>query len=172
MRFEWPEGIFLDLTGADNLEDTSPAYSPDGASLAFARKYLDVTRWTPGRQIWLMNSDGSGARPLTQDPYFNHFNMVWDPDGDQIAYVRFDENSTNRPARSLASRLENRILPPVDCWRFFTQMGSCKFIFLIQIVPLTRFELLWKQSGIDKSMGWCRNPFFESHSNHRATLGF
>ncbi len=91
MRFEWPEGLFLDLTGADNLEDTSPAYSPDGASLAFARKYLDVTRWTPGRQIWLMNSDGSGARPLTQDPYFNHFNMVWDPEGDQIAYVRFDE---------------------------------------------------------------------------------
>lgn len=91
IRFEWQEDLFIDLTGVDNLEDTSPAYSPDGTALAFARKYLDVTRWTPGRQIWLMNADGSGARPLTQDPYFNHFNLVWDPEGNQIAYVRFDE---------------------------------------------------------------------------------
>jgi len=87
----------LDLTIMDNLEDTSPAYSPDGNRLAFARKYLNVERWTPGRQMWVKSTDGSDEQQLTNDPYYNHYEFTWSPTGDLIAYVRFNQTQLNEP---------------------------------------------------------------------------
>ncbi len=79
------------------LEDTWPAYSPDGDSLAFARRYLDAAHWTPGRQIWVMDTDGNNARPLTQAPFFNHATLTWSPDGGQLAYLRFNQETLTDP---------------------------------------------------------------------------
>jgi Tol biopolymer transport system component len=86
-----------DLSGADDLEDTSPVFSPDGSWLAFARKYLDLTRWTPGRQLWVMKVDGSSARALTQDPQYNHYDIAWSPTGQHLAYVRFNQTLMTEP---------------------------------------------------------------------------
>ena len=97
IRFNRLDGSSQDLTGAEDLEDASPAYSPDGGLLAFARKYLDVTRWTPGRQLWLMGADGQDPHPVSNDPYFNHFNFAWDPEGTRIAYVRFNQTVPTDP---------------------------------------------------------------------------
>ncbi len=91
------DGSVQDLTQVDYVEDSSPAFSPDGAKLAFARKFLDVTRWTPGRQIWLMSAEGEQPVALTQEPYYNHYDLVWSPDGAQIAYVRFNKDSLIDP---------------------------------------------------------------------------
>jgi len=96
LRFN-QDGSQQDLTGAEDLEDTAPAFSPDGALLAFARKYLTLALWTPGRQLWLMRPDGTEARPVTNAPYFNHFNLAWSPDGEQIAYSRFNQNAPTEP---------------------------------------------------------------------------
>lgn len=90
-------GSQKDLTGSDDVEDTSPAFSPDGKTLAFGRKFLDLTRWTPGRQLWLMDTDGSQGRAVTNDPYYNHYDIVWSPDGARLAYVRFNKNSLIDP---------------------------------------------------------------------------
>lgn len=91
------DGSMVDLTAVNNVEDSSASYSPDGALLAFGRKYLDVQRWTPGRQIWLMQSDGSQATTITNEPYYNHYDLTWSPDGSQLAYVRFNKNSLIDP---------------------------------------------------------------------------
>lgn len=93
MRFNFQDGSTNNLTRQPNLEDTSPVFSPDGVLLAFSRKYLEVTHWTPGRQLWLMRFDGSGARPLTNDPNYNFYDFAWDPSGSQLAYVRFDQTA-------------------------------------------------------------------------------
>jgi Tol biopolymer transport system component len=87
-----------DLTKASQIEDSIPAYSPDGAWIAFARRYLDSTRWTPGRQLWLMRPDGSDAHPLTQAGDYNHFDFAWSLDGKQIAFVRFNQTALTEPA--------------------------------------------------------------------------
>jgi Tol biopolymer transport system component len=86
-----------DLTVAHDLEDTSPAFSPDGSQVAFARRYVDLQRWTVGRQLWVMQLDGSNARQLTDDPFFNHYAFAWSPDGRQIAYLRSDQSNLSQP---------------------------------------------------------------------------
>lgn len=88
-----PFGPVTNLTSAENIEDSTPAYSPDGASIAFGRKYLDEARWSFGRQLWLMNADGTNQRQITQDGIYNHYDFAWSLDGQWLAYVRFDNAS-------------------------------------------------------------------------------
>ncbi|HNT24722.1 MAG TPA: DPP IV N-terminal domain-containing protein [Anaerolineales bacterium] len=90
-------GRATDLSQADDLEDTDAACSPDGQWLAFTRKYLDPNRWSPGRQVWLMSSDGGEARMLTDEPTYNHYNLAWSPDGRWLAYLRFNQVTLNEP---------------------------------------------------------------------------
>lgn len=91
------DGSHQDLTQTDDVEDSSPVYIPDGSGLTFARKFLDVQRWTPGRQIWKMNVDGSQAAALTDEPYHNHYDLAWSPDGSDLAYVRFNKDDLTEP---------------------------------------------------------------------------
>ncbi|HLA96828.1 MAG TPA: Ig-like domain-containing protein [Anaerolineales bacterium] len=91
------DGSRLNISREANVEDASPAFSPDGSLLAFTRKFLEVERWTPGRQLWLMRPDGSQARPLTQDANFNHYDLAWSPLGGRLAYVRFNKDALIEP---------------------------------------------------------------------------
>ncbi|MBN1149149.1 MAG: PD40 domain-containing protein [Anaerolineales bacterium] len=97
LLFDWQSGAMQDLTPGENMEDTAPAFSPDGEYLAFARKFLDIQNWTPGRQLWLLHLGDSQARPLTDDPLYNHFELAWSPAGDRLAYVRFNQGALTEP---------------------------------------------------------------------------
>ncbi len=88
----------LNLSGEDVLEDASPVYSPSGGWLAFGRTLQVNNQWTPGRQLWLMRPDGSGAHPLTGDPLYNHSAFTWSPDGALLAYMRFNTSDPGAPA--------------------------------------------------------------------------
>jgi Tol biopolymer transport system component len=61
-------------------DDFSPQWAPDGQRIVFVRSA------GAGRtEIWLVNADGTGTRPLDQDhPYAEH--PRWSPDGRWIAY--------------------------------------------------------------------------------------
>lgn len=90
------ENVF-DLTVANDIEDTSPVYSPTGDFIAFTRRYLDAERWTPGRQLWVMREDGSEAHALINEPNYYHYDFAWSPDSTKIAYLRFDQVTMNKP---------------------------------------------------------------------------
>jgi hypothetical protein len=100
-RVEVASGLRTDLSRleADMVEDASPAYSPDGLSIAFARKSLVLDQWTFGRQIWLMRADGSGSRQMTAAGNSNHAHLRWSPDGDRLAYVLFDAANPDHPSQ-------------------------------------------------------------------------
>jgi Tol biopolymer transport system component len=87
----------VSLTPGTNTENTDPAYDPDGRLVAFARRYLDPARWTPGRQLWTMAANGGELRQLTEEPLFTHTDFTWRPDGGQIAYTRFNQMTLTDP---------------------------------------------------------------------------
>ncbi len=90
-------GQVRDLLPGDDTENADPVFSPDGSMVAFARRYLDALRWTPGRQLWLMEPDGRAIRPLTDEPPFTHTDFTWRPDGRLLAYTRFNQVALTEP---------------------------------------------------------------------------
>ncbi len=114
MLFNITDGSVQDLTPGGEIEDVNPAFSPDGQRLVFARKFLDVERWTPGRQIWLLDLKGENLQQLLQEPLYNHFDFSWNPSGEQIAYIRFNQSTLNEPPEiwliDLRSGLNERLV--------------------------------------------------------------
>ncbi len=86
-------GLYLIGEGGDNprqltafKDDTTPAVSPDGETIAYMSKLSGY--W----QINVVNADGSGRRSLTDDWYWNGL-PVWSRDGEYIVFVSTrDEN--------------------------------------------------------------------------------
>ncbi len=91
IRYQAESELTVDLSGADLVEDVEPVYSPDGSFIAFARKFLDAEHWTFGRQIWVMNADGSNSHSITDEADYNHYDLAWSRDGQSLAYVRFNQ---------------------------------------------------------------------------------
>ena len=94
------DGRQIDLSGEEAflVEDTGAAYSPDGGWIAFSRRYLDPSRWTLGRQLWLMRADGTEPISLTSQPALNHAGLAWSPDGSRLAYMLFDQARASEPS--------------------------------------------------------------------------
>jgi Tol biopolymer transport system component len=82
-------------------EDTAsqqPSWSPDGRQIAYVSQpdRGDATGETDeefaqlvaGRHIWLMKSDGSGRRQLTDDPQYRDERPLWSKDGSMILFTR------------------------------------------------------------------------------------
>ena len=97
MRYSVDTSNAEDITSSMDVEDAEANYSPDGSSIALARKFLDAAHWSLGRQLWLMNSDGNDAHPITDEADYNHYDLAWSKDGLRLAYVRFDESKLSSP---------------------------------------------------------------------------
>jgi Tol biopolymer transport system component len=97
MRYDAVNGQAEDLSSSPDVEDAEAVYSPDGNSIAFARKFLDAAHWTLGRQLWIMNSDGIEAHAITDEADYNHYDLAWSRDALRLAYVRFDESKPFNP---------------------------------------------------------------------------
>jgi hypothetical protein len=89
-RVEVATGMTVDLSGEPVrlVEDASPVYSPDGGWIAFTRKYLQAARWSLGRQLWIMRSDGTELQQITDDPNYNHSSLIWNLDSSALLYMR------------------------------------------------------------------------------------
>jgi Tol biopolymer transport system component len=77
-----------DISRAPNAQDLDPAWSPNGALIAYARK---ATGAQLPPDIWVMFSDGAGRTRLTDDSVPER-QPAWSPDGSHIAYARAGGN--------------------------------------------------------------------------------
>lgn len=74
---------------SNTVDDKYPQFSPDGTQIAFQRPNQAGIP-----QIWVMATDGSGQRRVTQE---GGMEPAWSRDGQSLIYVRFD------PYRNLAT---------------------------------------------------------------------
>ena len=80
---------FTDLTDQGEVAATSPAWSPDGSTVAYVEQPLGQGIDPEGvadRRIWLMDADGSKKRRLTQSPLWEE-RPQWSSDGRNVLYV-------------------------------------------------------------------------------------
>ena len=78
-------GAWTRLT-SDSATDTTPAWSPDGSQIAYTSDAAG------SRDIWVMNTDGSGKQNLTSDAFWSE-DPDWSPDGGWIVYNRQKSSS-------------------------------------------------------------------------------
>ena len=75
------------IMDSDGVDDSSSAWSADGQWIAFGRK---LPRTPMGRQIWVMQQDGSEAFALTNNPKIHHGQISWSPDGRFLLYQQYN----------------------------------------------------------------------------------
>lgn len=89
---ELDERIFnpIDIFGLETA--SSVEISPDGQRIVYVRSSYDIMTDKARANLWVVNSDGTGHRPLRSDAH-NHRSPRWSPDGSRIAYVSDAEGS-------------------------------------------------------------------------------
>ncbi len=106
----------------------NPRVAPDGRTIAYTRNGYDVMTDRQASRIWLVESDGSRHRPLTDA---RGWEPVWSPGGDRIAFLahRGDDVEVfmhwladNRTAgiTRLPERPSNLAFSPDGRWLAFT----------------------------------------------------
>lgn len=109
-RWEVSSGELLDLStqAGVGVEDAAPVFAARGAWILFNRRVLAADGWTPGRQLWRMQFDGSGAEALTAEPFINHGAPAPGPQETTLAYLRYDVEKPLEPAQIWWFDLETR----------------------------------------------------------------
>jgi hypothetical protein len=97
LSFNTNTEVTTDLSQTGDVEDANPVFSFDGHWLAFGRRMLDEENPALGRQVWIMRSDGSQQRALTDTPNFKYTAFSWHPKEDLLAAVRIDNTILTDP---------------------------------------------------------------------------
>jgi len=88
------------------LRENSHAWSvaPDGSLILFTTESLPKL-WNTDREIWVVGPDGDNARRiLVADPDSGFLRVVWQPNGQGIAYLKITRGENSIETRDLKSK--------------------------------------------------------------------
>jgi len=76
----------------EQTEYSKPEWSPKGTEVAIAAW---LVQGSAGKQIWIMNVDGSQRLPVTQDQVITNSSYHWSPAGDRLVFQRLELGSSD-----------------------------------------------------------------------------
>ncbi|HET7269441.1 MAG TPA: S9 family peptidase [Oleiagrimonas sp.] len=79
-----------------------PQISPDGKQIVFVRGSFDIMHDARDATLWIINSDGTGLRPLS-DPDVKAGSLRWSPDGTRVLFVTSKDKQAQIRVRWIAS---------------------------------------------------------------------
>ena len=88
------------LTNEIDCRDIAPAFSPDGSRIAFARSHL-YRKYSLGGMKWdcwdiyLVNTDGSNLKRLSNENYYDISRVEFSSDGEAIYYSAVARDASN-----------------------------------------------------------------------------
>jgi acylaminoacyl-peptidase len=95
----WAQWLFAGLLAAPAVPDrlvpedmfqlelvTDPQISPDGTRIVYVRRFADIQTDQRKSNLWIVNFDGTGHRPLTSGSFSDH-SPRWSRDGRELIFV-------------------------------------------------------------------------------------
>jgi Tol biopolymer transport system component len=89
LRMDFATNVITTLFPISTSDDSSIAFAPDGAQIAFSRREGGLRSLT-GAQVWTARPNGEAARQLTNDAEHSHFRVSFSPDSTLLAAQRFE----------------------------------------------------------------------------------
>ncbi len=77
---------------------SDPQISPDGSKVVFVRNFMDIMTDRGRSNLWIIDSDGTGERPLTTGNK-NYSSPRWSPNGTRLLYVSNVDGASQLYAR-------------------------------------------------------------------------
>jgi dipeptidyl aminopeptidase/acylaminoacyl peptidase len=115
----------LSLTDIFQIQTaTQPQISPDGKRIVYQRNFADITSDRRYSNLWIVNFDGTGDRPLTTGK-FSDADARWSPDGSELAFT------SNRDGSG-------------QVWRMWADSGQ---MAQITFLPSAPSNLNWSPDG-------------------------
>ena len=99
-------------------DDTYPAWSPDGKTIAFTNQ----GRFNDIRQIYMMNADGSNQRRISFD--FEEYSPSWSPDMNWLLYVIFARDHNYLYLRNHVNNFATATPQAYDNKEIFGRLGQ------------------------------------------------
>ncbi|WP_144607402.1 S9 family peptidase [Algoriphagus algorifonticola] len=138
---------------------TEPTISPDGSKVVYVRNFKDIMTDRDYSNLWIVNSDGSQNRPITQGNQ-RDYAPVWSHDGTKLAFLSNQQDDKTKlfvhyfdTQTSVA--LTNSAVPPGSVsWSYDNQ--SLAFTQFVPSTPKSLLNIPSKPAGAD----WNAAPIY------------
>jgi dipeptidyl aminopeptidase/acylaminoacyl peptidase len=154
----------LSLKDVFNLEyAANPVVTPDGKHVVYERRSMDIMTDSMRRNLWSVALDGSSHLPILSDSK-NHFNPVFSPNGDKMAYLSSKEGKVQIYLKDLASNTTTRVTDVAMSPSSMSFSPDGKYLAFAMFTP-TKAKPLFNLDFKPKGAKWAENPQYIDQTN-------